>query len=316
MTRALLPAHLLILFSSFTLTVVSFLVLPDAASAQAVGLAGRWQQVASNAGDCPTCQIDIAPRGMSPNVFTVTASNGWSAQVKAFLQGGALAANGMGRWNDDAGGSYAGAIFSLTLTMRGADLALRMGVAHQGPIEGRFVRAGAGAAGAANFPAGSWGGIVRAGPGMDFAKVTSLAEGDPVTVLEHTGVMMNGYPWFKIKFRGNKTGYHWGGIMCAVGAPRDGLFEVCPTKAGGPAADVVGPINFSCDEGIPLVVTFDNRGATSIATVTHDSNLTLRMKQVVSGSGARYEEGRYSLHTKADTAVFSWGDGQHVCKTN
>lgn len=319
MTRAWLPANFFALFSSLTIAIATWLILSDTADAQSAALTGRWQQTSSNAGDCPTCEIDIQPRGMSPNVFTVTARNGWSAQVKAFLRGGALVANGMGRWNDDAGGSYAGAIFSLTLTAGGEQLALRMGVAGGAPIEATFVRAGAGAgtaAAASNFPAGSWGGIVRAGPGMDFAKVTSLNEGDPVTVLEHTGVMMNGYPWFKIKFRGNKTGYHWGGIMCAVGAPRDGLFEVCPTKAGGPAAGVVGPINFSCDEGIPLVVTFDNRGATSIATVTHDSNLTVRLPQVVSGSGIQYSDGRYTLHSKGDAAVFSWGDGQHLCTTN
>jgi len=106
--------------------------------------------------------------------------------------------------------------------------------------------------------------------------------------------------------------------MCAVGAPRDGLFEVCPTKAGAPgvataAGGVVGPINFSCDEGIPLVVTYDNRAATSAATVTHDTVLTVRLKQVVSGSGTQYSDGRYTLHSKGDAAVFSWGDGQHLC---
>lgn len=321
MTRAWLPNFFTVLFSSLTIAIAPWLILHGTADAQSGALAGRWQQAASNAGDCPTCQIDIEPRGMSPDVFIVTANNGWSAQVKAFPQGGALAANGMGRWNDDAG-AFAGRIFGLTLTISGGELALRMGIAGGAPIEGRFRRAAAGtAAAAASFPAGSWGGIVRAGPGMNFPKVTSLKEGDPVTVIENTGVMMNGYPWFKITYGAKKTGFHWGGIMCAVGAPRDGLFEVCPTKTGAPsvavgAGGIVGPVEFTCDEGIPLVVTFDNRGPVSIATATHDSNLTIRMKQVVSGSGARYEEGRYSLHTKADTAIFSWGDGQHVCKAN
>jgi hypothetical protein len=317
MTRAWSPANFFALFSSLTIAIVASLILADTAGAQSDALAGRWQQTSSNAGDCPTCAIDIEPR-TSANVFTVTASNGWAGQIKAFLRGGVLTAEGMGRWNDDAGGSYGGRIFSLTLTATGGKLALRMGIAKSAPIEGTFTRALASSAAEKNYPAGSWGGVVRAGPGMNFAKVTSLKEGDPVTVIENTGVAMNGYPWFKITYGGNKTGFHWGGIMCAVGAPREGLFEVCPTKTGAPAVaapvgGVIGPITFSCDEGIPLVVSFDNRGPTSVATVTHDSNLTVRMKQVVSGSGARYEEGRYSLHTKGDAAVFSWGDGQHLC---
>lgn len=73
----------------------------------------------------------------------------------------------------------------------------------------------------------SWGGVVRSGPGMDYRKLASLEEGDSITLLERTEVDMNGYPWFKIRYRGNKTGYQWGGIICPVGQPYPGTFETC-----------------------------------------------------------------------------------------
>lgn len=82
------------------------------------------------------------------------------------------------------------------------------------------------------FPlaAGSWGGIVRSGPGQDYRKVTTLDEGDAVTLLERTGVVWNGYPWFRISYRNGKRGYQWGGILCAKGAARGDVHETCRTK--------------------------------------------------------------------------------------
>ena len=43
-----------------------------------------------------------------------------------------------------------------------------------------------------------------------------------------TGVTDNDYPWFKIRYRGNRQGYQWGGIICSLDAPIDGTFETCP----------------------------------------------------------------------------------------
>lgn len=79
------------------------------------------------------------------------------------------------------------------------------------------------------FPmeAGSWGGIVRAGPGQEYARVATLAEGESITLLENTGVYSNDYPWFKIRYRGGREGYQWGGIVCGYGAPIEGAFETC-----------------------------------------------------------------------------------------
>lgn len=77
------------------------------------------------------------------------------------------------------------------------------------------------------FRAASWGGIVRDGPGMDYGKLGSLREKELVKVLERTDGFMNGFPWFKISYRDGKIGYHWGGIMCSLDAPRDGLLQTC-----------------------------------------------------------------------------------------
>lgn len=90
------------------------------------------------------------------------------------------------------------------------------GTPPSGPIQG-----GAGA-----FAAKSWGGIVRAGPGQNFARIASLNEGEHITVLERMGQMFQGRPWFRISFRG-RTGYHWGGIICPLGRSVPGTFQVC-----------------------------------------------------------------------------------------
>lgn len=70
----------------------------------------------------------------------------------------------------------------------------------------------------------SFGGIVRSGPGLAAARVASLAEGQTVTILERAQAM-DGYDWFKIRFRG-RTGYQWGGLMCSQN-PLGGVLAQC-----------------------------------------------------------------------------------------
>ncbi|WP_209348418.1 MliC family protein [Pontixanthobacter sp. CEM42] len=83
---------------------------------------------------------------------------------------------------------------------------------------------------ALDIQAWSWGGIVRAGPGMEFDRVTSLREGTPVTLRLKTGEMMNGYPWFMIRLPDGREAYQWGGILCTDSPPIDGTFagDGCP----------------------------------------------------------------------------------------
>lgn len=89
-----------------------------------------------------------------------------------------------------------------------------------------------------DFPvaAGSWGGIVRSGPGQGYDKVTSLDEGDPVTLMARTDVTWNGYPWFKIAYGNDKRGFQWGGILCAIGTERPDIYKTC-TKVNAQSSD-------------------------------------------------------------------------------
>lgn len=75
--------------------------------------------------------------------------------------------------------------------------------------------------------AGSWGGIVRSGPGMEHARLASLREGERVELLYNTGVVWDGYPWFLIRFRNGQLGFQWGGILCRLEVPVDGLYQTC-----------------------------------------------------------------------------------------
>lgn len=73
----------------------------------------------------------------------------------------------------------------------------------------------------------SWGGVVRSGPGMETARIDSLKQGEPIELLQDSGVHMNGYNWYQIRYRGNKIGYQWGGIICGRYQPVPGVHEVC-----------------------------------------------------------------------------------------
>jgi len=83
------------------------------------------------------------------------------------------------------------------------------------------------------FSAGSWGGILRDGPGQHFRKVASLKEGEPVTLVARADVSENGFPWFKLVTQKGQTGYQWGGILCAIGTEHPGLFQICPASTTG-----------------------------------------------------------------------------------
>lgn len=85
----------------------------------------------------------------------------------------------------------------------------------------------AGGAIAMNQPAMSLGGRVRAGPGMEYENLGSIHQGTQITLLENTGVMMNGYPWFGIRVFDGQTGYQWGGIICDPHGRVQGVFETC-----------------------------------------------------------------------------------------
>ncbi|HTU11933.1 MAG TPA: SH3 domain-containing protein [Allosphingosinicella sp.] len=79
--------------------------------------------------------------------------------------------------------------------------------------------------------AGSWGGVVRNGPGQSHARVASLREGERVTLLANTGVVWNEFPWFLIRFRDGQLGFMWGGILCSRGRQVEGTYQSCGREA-------------------------------------------------------------------------------------
>jgi hypothetical protein len=83
-----------------------------------------------------------------------------------------------------------------------------------------------------DFPvaAGSWGGVLRDGPGQNYRQIGSLQEGEPITLMGRSDVIENGFPWFKITTQNGKTGYQWGGILCSTEAERPDIFKTCTVK--------------------------------------------------------------------------------------
>lgn len=185
----------------------------------------------------------------------------------------------------------------------------------QGWVNNRFLRAKSQAqqipqtGGGSGFPvrAASGGGVVRGGPGTNFRRLGSLRQFEPVTVLGNTGVMMNGYPWFQIQYRGGRRGYQWGGLICSLDRPFGGTFDTCANfrrtlqgsnTAPPPPQPSRRRVSYSCNEGIPLNVTFLEDRGQSFAIYSHDSGPQIRLRIQPSGSGFSYGDGFSELRGK------------------
>ena len=176
--------------------------------------------------------------------------------------------------------------------------------------------------------AASGGGIVRSGPGMEFQKVTSLREFEPITVVGLAGVTMNGYPWYTIEFRGGQTGYHWGGLVCSTGRPFVGTFDTCANyraslsgnNSSGNSGNSGGGgnnVEYSCNEGIPLQVSFRDENGQSFALFSHDSGPVIRVESVRTGSGFHYTNGFHELRGKGSQVIlFEGGQSLDECESN
>ncbi len=75
--------------------------------------------------------------------------------------------------------------------------------------------------------AGSWGGSVMVAPGKAAATQDTLSPQEPITILSKTAMTDDNYPWFQIQYRGNKTGYKWGGSLCWKVSPIAGVDTKC-----------------------------------------------------------------------------------------
>ena len=76
---------------------------------------GEWQQIASNAGECPSCRITIRQTGAS---LQIIANNDWTAIAEA---GGAKTAGGAGFWKRGTRKTYSGKSFDIKLRRNDAD---------------------------------------------------------------------------------------------------------------------------------------------------------------------------------------------------
>lgn len=75
-------------------------------------------------------------------------------------------------------------------------------------------------------PGQSGGGLVRVGPGKRYRRIDTLRDGDPIILLEDTGIELNGYNWFRIQY-GSRRGFQWGGLICAKGQKVPGALKAC-----------------------------------------------------------------------------------------
>lgn len=189
----------------------------------------------------------------------------------------------------------------------------------QGWVNNRFLRAKSAQGGGSGtgFPiqAASGGGVVRGGPGTNHRRLGSLRQFERVTVTGNTGVMMNGYPWFKIRYRGGRSGYQWGGLICSMDRPFAGTFDTCANFRRSLQGSNTPPANqqtrrrvaYSCNEGIPLNVIFVEEDQQSFAVYSHDSGPQIRVPIQPSGSGFSYSDGFNELRGKGGNIMLIEG---------
>lgn len=111
------------------LIVLMFVAGMSPATAQVGHWVGAWRQLESSAGKCPSCRIKISGMG---RVLTVTASNGWTAEVTGAVEGGLAAAHGEGWWDHARAGKLADLPFAIHLIERGNLLHMTMQIMRAG----------------------------------------------------------------------------------------------------------------------------------------------------------------------------------------
>lgn len=70
---------------------------------------------------------------------------------------------------------------------------------------------------------------------------------------------------------------------------------------------------YTCEEGVPMDVRFENRGERSLAFVSIDGAPEMRLKQVPAASGAKYSDGEYTVWTKGRNAVLEINGDSDIC---
>jgi len=79
-----------------------------------------------------------------------------------------------------------------------------------------------------------------------------------------------------------------------------------------PAADVIGPVTFRCDDGSQILATFDNApDPATVDVVRGDQQFTL--PQAISASGARYLGDDIEFWNKGRNATVDWQGTKLAC---
>lgn len=146
----------------------------------------------------------------------------------------------------------------------------------------------------------SYGGNVRAGPGTQHRDIGSLGEGTVIVILNGTGVVMNGYEWFEIRYGNGRTGFQWGGLICSETAYPGilttcarGLDNVLPPIAssgqwpeedgagaqGGGLALAPGVDGFSVDQVFHDLGSFSNAGGGQWEELDATGRVAFRFKE-------------------------------------
>ncbi len=172
----------------------------------------------------------------------------------------------------------------------------------------------------ARIEAGALGGNVRAGPEISSKRVAKLKPGERVVLLENSGVVLNGYPWFKIEFRTGRTGHVWGGILCARLVAIAGLREQCEgfTLTTGSVTKIPVPtkmrmVHYQCSDGSHLIVRYESRGAKNSAVYSHDGYPEVSLAEVATEKGSAYSNGQDVLRSSGRRAVLHGGNKRTIC---
>jgi len=91
--------------------------------------------------------------------------------------------------------------------------------------------------------------------------------------------------------------------------------EAAPAGETGAAA-AAQRVDYTCEEGLPMSVLYEQVGDAGLATYTIDGSPEVLLRQVPSGSGATYTNGTDTIFTKGRQAVLETPSGLTRCNQN
>ncbi len=164
----------------------------------------------------------------------------------------------------------------------------------------------------------SGGGIVRAGPGTNYRKLTSTTQFEPVEIIGRTGVFDQGREWLRIRFRGGRTGFQHGGLLCydrtdlkfpsawgSCGALRAALSGNSKSRPVKPSrSDFRNDLTYICTSGRPMRISFREQGGQAFAIFSYDNGPEIRVSSQQTGSGFLYSDSNHELRGKGSGTFY------------